>query len=69
MEEESENISIKQNIKEKKNNITKLKSSQVVLVGLDKITAKSSKLIVTLNKSKKFGPLRNQNSQMWKSKS
>ena len=56
-DEEKENISSKQNIKEKKNNITKLKSSQVVLVGLDKITAKSSKLIVTLNKSKRFGPL------------
>ena len=57
IDEEKENISSKQNIKEKKNNITKLKSSQVVLVGLDKITAKSSKLIVTLNKSKRFGPL------------
>ena len=57
MEEESENISTKQNIKEKKNNFTKLKSSQVVLIGLDKITAKSSKLLVSLNESKKFGPL------------
>ena len=57
IEEENENISIKQNIKEKKTNVTKLKSSQVVLVGLDKITAKSSKLLVSLNESKKFGPL------------
>ena len=57
MEEESENISTKQNIKEKKNYVTKLKSSQVVLIGLDKITAKSSKLLVSLNESKKFGPL------------
>ena len=57
MEEESENISIKQNIKEKKNYVAKLKSSQVVLIGLDKITAKSSKLLVSLNESKKFGPL------------
>ena len=56
-EEESENISTKQNIKEKKNFVTKLKSSQVVLIGLDKITAKSSKLLVSLNESKKFGPL------------
>ena len=57
IEEENENISTKQNIKEKKSNITKLKSSQVVLIGLDKITAKSSKLLVSLNESKKFGPL------------
>ena len=42
---------------QKKNNFTKLKSSQVVLIGLDKITAKSSKLLVSLNESKKFGPL------------
>ena len=32
-------------------------SSQAVLIGLDKITAKSSELIVNLNESKKFGPL------------
>ena len=57
IEEENENISTKQNIKEKKSNVTKLKSSQVVLIGLDKITAKSSKLLVSLNESKKFGPL------------
>ena len=57
IEEENENISTKQNIKEKKSNVTNLKSSQVVLIGLDKITAKSSKLLVSLNESKKFGPL------------
>ena len=34
-----------------------LKSSQAILIGLDKITAKSSKLVVKLNESKKFGPL------------
>ena len=57
VEEESENISSKQNLKEKKNKITNLKSSQIILIGLDKITAKSSKLLVNLNESKKFGPL------------
>ena len=34
-----------------------MKSSQAILIGLDKITAKSSKLIIDLNKSKIFGPL------------
>jgi hypothetical protein len=44
-------------IKEKKKfkNITK--SPHVVLIGLDKITAKSSQLIVNLNEAKQFGPL------------
>ena len=45
-----------QNLKEKKNK-RNLKSSQAILIGLDKITAKSSELIVNLNESKKFGPL------------
>jgi hypothetical protein len=45
-----------QNLKEKKNNKS-LKSFQAVLIGLDKITAKSSELIINLNESKKFGPL------------
>ena len=34
-----------------------MQSSQAILLGLDKITAKSSKLIIDLNKSKIFGPL------------
>ena len=56
LDEENENISTNQNFQEKKNtsNIT---SSQAVLIGLDKITAKSSQLVVNLNESKKFGPL------------
>ena len=45
-----------QNFKEKKIK-RNLKSSQAILIGLDKITAKSSELIVNLNESKKFGPL------------
>ena len=43
-------------LKEKKSSIS-LKSSQAILIGLDKITAKSSKLIVNLNELIKFGPL------------
>ena len=43
-------------LREKKT-IKNLSSSQAVLLGLDKITAKSSELVVNLNESKKFGPL------------
>ena len=56
LEEANENISSSKNLKEKKNSAN-LKSSQAILLGLDKITAKSSELIVNLNESKKFGPL------------
>ena len=56
LEDVSENTSTKQDLKTKKDKI-RLKSSQAVLIGLDKITAKSSELIVNLNESKKFGPL------------
>ncbi len=52
--DENENISSYKNLKEKKN-IKNLKSSQAILIGLDKITAKSTKLIVGLDKSKRFG--------------
>ena len=52
----NENISKSQQLKNKKgNNI--LKKSQAILIGLDKITAKSSKIIINLNETKKFGPL------------
>ena len=54
--DENDNFSKNEDLREKKN-IKKLDSSQVVLIGLDKITAKSSELIVNLNESKKFGPL------------
>ena len=46
-----------QNIKEKKKSESSIKSSHAILIGLDKITAKSSMLEVNLNESKKFGPL------------
>ena len=54
--QENDVISSNKKLKEKKSNIN-LKSSQAILIGLDKITAKSSKLIVNLNEIKKFGPL------------
>ena len=56
IDEENENISSKQRLKEKKKS-SNLQSSQAVLIGLDKITAKSSKLVINLNESKNFGPL------------
>ena len=54
--EENENIYSNQSLKEKKSS-TLLKSSQAILIGLDKITAKSSELIINLNESKQFGQL------------
>ena len=52
----NENVTTSQNLKKKKEN-TNLKSSQAFLIGLDKITAKSSELVVNLNEAKRFGPL------------
>ena len=45
-----------QDLKEKRKTLS-LKSSQAILIGLDKITAKSSEIVVNLNESKQFGPL------------
>ena len=56
LDDDSENTPSKLILKEKKN-IKNLKPSQAVLIGLDKITAKSSELIINLNETKKFGPL------------
>ena len=56
LEEEDENISTTNILKEKKSTNT-LKSSQAILIGLDKITAKSKELVVNLNENKRFGPL------------
>jgi len=55
-EEITDNNSSSQNLKKKRESLN-LESSQAILIGLDKITAKSSKLVVNLNESKKFGPL------------
>ena len=54
--EENENVTPNQKLKEK-NNSKKLKISQAKLIGLDKITAKTSELIISLNENKQFGPL------------
>jgi len=56
LEEENENLEINKNLKVKKKD-NNLKPSQAILIGLDKITAKSSELLVNLNESKQFGPL------------
>ena len=54
--EENTNIPSNKSLKEKKSS-NNLKSSQAILIGLDKITAKSTKLVLNLNETKKFGPL------------
>jgi len=54
-DEKNENTNYRKNLKEK--NIKKLKSSQAILIGLDKITAKSSEIVINLNENKTFGPL------------
>ena len=55
--EENENSTTNQNLKEKKKLTYFTTSSHAVLIGLDKITAKSSELIINLDEAKKFGPL------------
>tara|TARA_E500000178_G_C16871275_1_gene684536 strand:+ start:477 stop:983 length:507 start_codon:yes stop_codon:yes gene_type:complete len=53
-----ENVTSNKEFKEKRiRNSQNLNSSQAVLIGLDKITAKSTKVVVNLNEIKKFGPL------------
>ena len=56
LDDSNESITSNKKLKEKRSS-QNLKSSQAVLIGLDKITAKSIKLIVNLNESKQFGPL------------
>ncbi len=57
LEQDSENLIIKKNLKEKKRLNSNIKNSHAVLIGLDKITAKSSKILINLEEIKKFGPL------------
>ena len=57
IEENSENIATENELKQKKNRYSNSKNSHAVLIGLDKITAKSSKITVNLDEVKKFGPL------------
>ncbi len=54
--DDKSDIKIIEKIKEKKFK-NKDTLSNVVLIGIDKITAKSSKIFVNLEESKKFGPL------------
>ena len=53
-DDENESLSTNNQIKEK---INEKINAHAVLIGLDKITAKSSKIQVNLNEIKKFGPL------------
>jgi hypothetical protein len=55
--DENENLTIQQNIKERKKSKKFLKSPHAVLIGLDKITAKSSKFIIKFDEVVQFGPL------------
>ena len=54
--DDKSDVKIIEKIKEKKFK-NKDTLSNVVLIGIDKITAKSSKIFVNLDESKKFGPL------------
>ena len=56
LEEENDNVISNLKLKEKSKSQS-IKSSQVIMIGLDKITAKSAELIINLNEIKKFGPL------------
>lgn len=57
LEKINENASSSEKIKVKKSKKTKSQSPHAILIGLDKITAKSSELIVNFDQTKKFGPL------------
>jgi|TARA_B100001059_G_scaffold95763_1_gene94955 hypothetical protein len=57
LNEENENTITNKNIKKKFKSSKSSKSYHVVLIGLDKITAKSSELTVNINEAKLFGPL------------
>ena len=56
LEDKNENISSTKKLKERTKD-NDLKSSQAILIGLDKITAKTSRFVVNLNENKKYGPL------------
>ena len=52
LEEKNENLSINQIIKEKNKKKSWFISSHAVLIGLDKITAKSNEIVVSINEAK-----------------
>ena len=55
--ENKENQSYEKSLKKKKKIEKNLNSSHAILIGLDKITAKSSQITIFLNEATKFGPL------------
>ena len=57
LSEEKENLINQSTIKKKKKIKNSLNTSHAILIGLDKITAKSSELIINLDETKLFGPL------------
>ena len=57
LENDSENSSDIKIIQNKKKLILNEGGSNAILIGLDKITAKSSQILVKMNEPKKFGPL------------
>ena len=57
LEPNNDPVNIEQNLKKKKKENNIYSSSHAVLMGLDKITAKSSEIIINLKETKKFGPL------------
>ena len=54
-ENNNNSLNLGKDIKEKKKKNSN--SSHAVLIGLDKITAKSTKILINFDQSKKFGPL------------
>ena len=57
VDEVKEDIKNKDLIKNKKVKIKKTTSTNAKFIGLDKITAKTSEIIINLGETKKFGPL------------
>ena len=56
-ESNNDQVQGNRNIREKEKQKNKTKSSHAILIGLDKITAKSSEIKINLNEVKTFGPL------------
>ena len=56
-EEKYDNLDTKKNLKNKKKYQKDNKLPHAVLIGLDKITAKSSNITINVDEIKKFGPL------------
>ena len=57
LNEENDNLITYGKLKKKVKPNNNLSTSHAILIGLDKITAKSSELKINLNEVKKFGPL------------